>query len=150
MDDVRGLRGSCHCGALRVEFRTAVRPEAIPVRACQCSFCRRHRTRTVADPSGRVMFTEDGTGAAVRYRFALETADYLICGRCGVYMGAVVSADGACFAIVNAPVLDEHGRFGRAEPVVYDHEDAAARLARRRANWTPLVGPLPGQPAESG
>jgi hypothetical protein len=145
MDDARSFRGRCHCGALEVDFRTRIAPEAMPVRACQCSFCRRHQTRTVADPAGSAAFAERELGAAVRYRFGLWTADYLICGRCGVYLGAAVIEPGSAVAIVNAPVLDDHRAFGRrAEPVTYDHEDVATRVARRRATWTPLLSPLPG------
>ena len=34
------LTGACHCGALRLTFRTQTRPETLPLRACGCSFCR--------------------------------------------------------------------------------------------------------------
>jgi hypothetical protein len=144
-EEVRTFRGRCHCGALEAEFRTRLAPAAIPVRACQCGFCRRHGTATVADPDGSVRFIERERGALVRYRFGLHTADYLICARCGVYMGAGVVEGGGGFAIVNGPALDQRHAFSaEPRPVAYDHEDRAARLARRRAGWTPLAGPLPG------
>ena len=96
------------------------------------------------DPDGSVRFIERARGALIRYRFGLHTADYLICGRCGVYLGAAVVEDGAGVAIVNTLALDERQAFSaEVGPVVYDHEDRAARLARRRAGWTPLAGELP-------
>lgn len=151
MDDARTFRGGCHCGALRITFRTATPPDATAVRACQCSFCRRHQSRTVADPAGKVTFAEHEPGVARRYRFGLNTADYLICSRCGVYIGAAVTSADSGVAIVNVPALDERELFTRAPvPVVYDDEDAAARLARRHASWTPFEGALRGPAGSSG
>ena len=36
------LHGQCHCGAVRVEIE-GVEAADLPLRACQCGFCRRHR-----------------------------------------------------------------------------------------------------------
>lgn len=44
--------GACHCGRLRVRYTTQIRPEDWQLRACDCSFCRRHGARTTTDPSG--------------------------------------------------------------------------------------------------
>ena len=43
--------GGCHCGAVRLIFETALDPRETPVRACQCSFCRKHNTLAIADPT---------------------------------------------------------------------------------------------------
>jgi len=48
------LHGRCHCGNLRVTLQTNVDPLALPLRACQCSFCLRHGGLTTADPAGRL------------------------------------------------------------------------------------------------
>ncbi len=82
--------GRCHCGAIRIEFDTY---EPLTPRACQCGFCRRHGARTVSDPLGSAVLILDA--AAIRYRFASKAADYILCGRCGVYIGAVAAIDGA-------------------------------------------------------
>lgn len=133
--------GSCHCGGVTVAFETAVPPGDTPVRACQCSFCRKHDTRTVSDPEGQARFTERSAGALQRYRFGLGTADYIVCGRCGVYLGAAMTEDeGGGYAIVNSRALDNSSAFaGPAQPVVYDGESVEERIARRRARWTPLA-----------
>ena len=47
------LHGGCHCGALRVEFETRA-PEELPLRECQCTFCRRHGALNTVDANGRV------------------------------------------------------------------------------------------------
>ena len=128
------LRGGCHCGAVRVAFETRTAPEALPVRACQCSFCRAHGARTASDPQGRVRFI----GPLRRYRFGLRTADFLLCPQCGVYLGALYADGDGAWATLNVNCLAERALFPVApEPVSYEVEDAAARGARRKARWTP-------------
>src|SRR5579859_2220723 len=51
------LRGGCHCGNLGVVLETERDPRALPLRACQCSFCRRHGAVTTADPGGLLRIT---------------------------------------------------------------------------------------------
>jgi hypothetical protein len=151
------LSGGCHCGALAVELTTAraigeasgasrvasgeavpsgrpVSIEALPLRACQCSFCRRHGARNTVDRDGRVRIIADA-GALVRYRFALRTVDFLVCGRCGVYVACVLDD---AFASVNTRALDDAARFTQPEiPFNYSGESAEARRARRLVTWTP-------------
>ncbi len=134
--------GGCHCGGVRVAFESAIAAADMEVRACQCSFCRMHQSLTVSDPDGAVHFTERTAGAMRRYRFGLATADFIICGQCGAYLGAVMGdGDTGGHAIVNTRVLDDRDAFDRPpRPAIYDDEDVSARVARRRARWTPLVG----------
>lgn len=127
-------QGACHCGAAAVAFETAIPPEALPTRACQCGFCRAHGARTATDPAGRLRFS----GNLRRYRFGLGVADFLICPDCGVYLGAIYAEDGRAWGTVNVNCLAARDRFRPAgELVSYEGEDAAARRARRRARWTP-------------
>ncbi|HJZ88928.1 MAG TPA: aldehyde-activating protein [Polyangia bacterium] len=130
--------GGCHCGNLALMFETALDPAQLLPRACQCSFCRRHGARCVSDPEGRVEILVREDAQLGRYRFALATADFLICRRCGVYVGALLSDRDAAWATINVNVLEQAARFPPgAQPVDYDSEDAQARCARRRARWTP-------------
>ena len=46
-------RGGCHCGNLHVTLRLTQAPEEVRLRACGCSFCRAHNTRTASDRDGR-------------------------------------------------------------------------------------------------
>lgn len=133
--------GACHCGDVAVEYETAVPPAETDVRACQCSFCRMHGAQAVSDPDGGIRFIEKTRGALRRYTFGLKTADYVLCGNCGAYMGAVMR-DGSesGYGIVNIRVLADRAAFTRApRPAVYDGESVAERVARRRARWTPLA-----------
>jgi hypothetical protein len=129
---VARLTGQCHCGALRLTFET---DNALAPRACQCGFCRRHGARTVTDPDGAAVLTL--SPEAVRYRFASKTTDYILCGRCGVYLGAVATIDGALYATLNLNVFDDPRPDLAALPVTYDGESPTEKMARRRARWTP-------------
>ena len=126
------LSGSCHCGALKLEFVTE-RP--LTPRACQCSFCRRHNARSVSDPDGRVVLT---LGPEVRrYRFGTLSSDFLICGRCGTYVGAVASLGDGLYAVLNLNAFDDPRLDLAGEPMDYDGESAEQRTSRRRSRWTP-------------
>lgn len=125
-------QGGCHCRAIRFEFGT---DRGFAPRACQCSFCRKHGARSVSDPDGWVRL-ELGP-EALRYRFASGSADYLVCGRCGIYVGAIADLDGEMFATLNLNAFDEPRLELEPVPVSYDGEDAATKKARRRARWTP-------------
>lgn len=132
--------GSCHCGALGFVFSTRLPVASWSVRSCDCSFCRAHGARCTSDPAGSVRFRISRPERLLRYRFALETADFLICGRCGVYVGAVLPAGEAHFAIVNLNALVEPpAGLPAAGAVGYGAESASERISRRHERWTPVV-----------
>jgi hypothetical protein len=133
-------RGGCHCGNLRLILRLSEPPEAVRLRACQCSFCRAHATRTASDPNGAVEVWADDWSLVEPYRFGTGTAEFLICRRCGVYIGAFCETPAGSRAVINTNALDERARF-TGEPTPHDREGEtlADRLARRAASWTPAV-----------
>ena len=134
------LTGRCHCGNLELALETSLRPEELSLRADTCSFCRKHGARTTSDPSGRVVITVHHPDELLRYRFGLETADFLVCTRCGIYVAAVMSEGASSYATVNVDTLDAVDRLTQpATPVTYEGESAAERSARRRTRWTPAV-----------
>jgi hypothetical protein len=132
--------GGCHCGALHLTFETPTDPWALPLRACGCSFCRKHGVRTTSDPAGMVSFRIDDPEALQRYRFGTRTTDTLICRNCGIYLAAVTEIDGALYAVVNVNALDDRSGFERQPEIMnYEGESAEQRRARRKAKWTPAV-----------
>ena len=137
------LEGRCHCGNIRVRFHTSTAPEEAILRACQCSFCRKHQARAVSDPQGHVAFEVTHAADLNRYQFGLRSAEFIVCRRCGVYMGAFLAADAASsdhgHATLMVNVLDAEQRYGTAAPTVYDAEDMQSRTARRRRIWTPAT-----------
>ena len=91
--------------------------------------------RAVSDPDGGAVLT---LGLETqRYRFASRAADYLICGRCGVYVGAVAEIDGRTYATLNLNTFDDPRLDLVATPVSYDSESAGEKAERRRLKWTP-------------
>jgi hypothetical protein len=132
------LAGGCHCKNVTIAFTTSRPPTELPLRACQCSFCRRHGARTTSDPAGRARIVVADAAALARYRFGAKTADFLVCARCGVYVAPVMSSGGRTLATINVNALDDGAPFDRpAQPMDYDAESAEERVVRRLARWTP-------------
>ena len=132
------LTGQCHCGSVRAEFHLGRPVSAIQVRACQCGFCRRHGAATAADPSGRLVITSGRP--LIRYRFGAGALDMLICAACGVYVAALLEAEGRALATVNVAGLAMAPLDGNAPaPIDYDAEGGASRLQRRLGGWTPVL-----------
>ena len=131
------LYGACHCGQVEVAFETAMPVADPPLRTCYCSFCRRHGTKAVADPNGRLTISAPPDGLS-RYRFGLRTADYLICRTCGAYDAAVITGDGEERATLNvtATAISELTD-RRAEPLDYERESVDDRRTRQLTSSTP-------------
>jgi hypothetical protein len=137
-EDMPVFHGSCHCGALEFELVTAKAVDDLPLRACQCSFCRRHQTRATADPEGLVAFAVRDPAALQRYEFGLKTAAYLLCRNCGCYVGAVAPGPEKERALVNVNCFAGQAPFAARTPtpVSYDRETADERRTRRQTTWT--------------
>jgi len=110
------------------------------LRACGCSFCRAHNTRTTSDPQGSVEIWAEDWSLVEPYRFGSRTAEFLICRRCGVYIGALGETAAGIRAVINTNCLGDRAAFtGQLHPVSHDGEGTEDRLARRAANWTPAT-----------
>ncbi len=132
--------GLCHCGAIGFEYETGVAASDWSIRACQCAFCRAHGALSTSDPRGRLRFTATDSQRLKRYRFALRTADFLLCRNCGVYVGAVIETGAGRFGIINTRALvATPADIADVLPVSYDDEREAGRIARREHRWTPVV-----------
>ncbi len=130
--------GRCHCGNLTLTFETAQPPDRVPLRACQCTFCRRHGAVWTTDPAGVLDVRVRDPALLSRYRFGLETSEFLVCRTCGVPVAAVADFDGATYAALNVNALEDRAAFTQApQPVDYDAETAESRIGRRRRAWTP-------------
>jgi hypothetical protein len=133
-------QGGCHCGAISLTYQSTMPAPEHALRACQCSFCRKHGSIAVSDPEGSVEIRIADEEKASRYRFGLGTADYLVCRDCGVYVAAVMSAGGKSWSVTIVNALDDRAEFtGSVEPVDFSAEDGDDRRARRRARWTPTI-----------
>ncbi len=130
-------KGRCHCGDVRVEFATDTDTDRIAVRTCGCTFCQRTRPVYTSDPNGLVTYRHK-PGALRTYRFGHESAEFVSCARCGVYLGAVTETSNGLRSVVNvAGALLKELAEKTATPMDFDDEDAETRNARRAKNWTP-------------
>lgn len=128
--------GACHCGDLNIEYRTDLAPADWPLRECQCSFCRKHAMLSTSDPDGEVVLTVRDPASLARYRFATGVTDFLICARCGLYVGATVLNDG--WIVINGRVMDCAAELltRSADRRVYDDQSADERIVRRKEMWS--------------
>ena len=133
------LTGGCHCGNMKVAFETSRDPRDLPLRACQCSFCRRHGAVHTSDPEGRLVVDVGQPERLQRYRFALGITDFLICRTCGTYVAAVTELEGRSLGVLNVIVLDEREPFARPPtPMEFGPERVEDREARRAKAWMPV------------
>jgi hypothetical protein len=134
------LEGGCHCGNVTYVFETTAELEALGLRACMCTFCRRHGARNTSDPNGSMRIRVRDASRLNRYSFGLRTADFLLCRECGSYIGAMLEDGGARWMTVNVnTLLTPPGLDAPIVPNVFDAEDTATRIARRKTKWTPVV-----------
>ncbi|MGA7439266.1 MAG: hypothetical protein WBW32_14190 [Luteibacter sp.] len=128
------IHGACHCGNIVFDLDW---PADIPVtpRACGCTFCQKHGATWTAhaDASLRVRVA-DGR-SMTRHRFGTETADFLICTKCGVATVCTSEITGHVYAVVNTRAFEGHGLLADPVAVDFDGEEESARLGRRTRNW---------------
>lgn len=133
------LASHCHCGKVSVLFETQKSPQELGVRTCQCDFCRRHGAVNISDPDGRITI-DCGEDSVERYRFALRTADFLICRTCGVYIAAAMGEGQRIVSTLNVAGLRIKELADVEEaPMEYGDETTEARIARRFQKWTPTT-----------
>jgi hypothetical protein len=144
MESRMKYKGGCHCGNLEIEFETSLNPAEIELRACQCTFCRKHGSVAVTDPAGHLAIRAAHGKEFGRYAFALRTAEFLICKTCGVYVAAMTVGESELRGIAIVNCLDDRRQFtGAPIAVDYNAESRDQRLERRRQRWTPVtVAPL--------
>jgi hypothetical protein len=139
--EMQEYQGGCHCGALRIIYRSDIAPMYWRLRHDGCSFCRRHGVVGTSDPAGNLSIDIENPSKVRYYRFAHRTADFLICSECGVFVTATTdTAKGKC-AVINARVLDGVSlNWASVADVHFDDESPLQRADRRALHWTPVVG----------
>ena len=130
--------GGCHCGEIRIVLESEIDPRQIKVRACQCSFCRKHGARAISDPHGMLTIQIADEASIMRYEFAHRTAEFLLCRGCGVYVAAVTHGPGERRAIAQLNAITNDKSFGVAVAVDYCDETPAERIDRRYKVWMPV------------
>ena len=138
------IEGRCHCGNLGFALETAHPGRPSGRVSATAPSAARTASRCVSDPAGRAAIRVSDPARLVRYRFGLRTAEFLVCGTCGVYIGAYAEEEGQGLATLNLRATSHHGRPGASSPTVRRRPANAAPAAGAR--WTPTelrLGALP-------
>jgi len=96
--------GSCHCGAVSYEAKSAPIEQAV---GCNCSMCRRKGTLLAFVPASDFTL-KTGADALTDYQFNKHVLHHVFCGTCGVtsfVRGA--KPDGTQMIALNVRCLDE-------------------------------------------
>jgi hypothetical protein len=132
------LQGSCHCGRLRIEFSTDQDPADFAPRACDCSFCRKHGAAYVSDPAGRLSVSAR-EGVLRKYLQGSNTAEFLLCGQCGVLVAVTFGHDDRVYGAVNVGCLDGKTGFRAPVPASPQMLGAEEKVSRWLELWIPDV-----------
>lgn len=130
------ISGRCQCGNISFTLDWVPDPVAIPARACSCSFCLARSAVWTACPSGKLTVWIQQPLQVTRHSFATETAQFLICERCGDVPVVTSQIDGQLFAVINTNMLEGDAKaLLQHESASFDGESLAERLDRRRRHW---------------
>lgn len=134
------IKGGCHCGNIQYEFVWPLDAAEIPVRACGCSFCLKHRGTYTSHREAELKAVIVDPGLTTKYTFGTKTADFYLCTRCGVLLFAVSRIDEKDYAVVNVNTFEgiDSARFV-TRVTNFDGENLDGRLDRRKKTWTPTV-----------
>ncbi len=134
------ITGSCHCHNISIELEWPTDDGRLEVRACSCTFCRRHVGEYISHRDARLRATIADETALSKYRFGTGTAEFQVCARCGVVPFVTSEINGQVYAVVNVNSFDDLGRFRLATTITdFDGETTESRLVRRRSTWIPEV-----------
>lgn len=79
--NAKTLHGSCHCGAVRFEVRTALTPAS----RCNCSLCRRKGVLMSPMLPAADLTIVSGEDALTLYQFNTRVAKHYFCKHCGIH-----------------------------------------------------------------
>ncbi len=132
----RLITGGCHCGNIAYRLLWPEKKPGIQVRACGCTFCRKHGGAYTSHPEARLEIRFADASRVEHYRFGTKTAEFLVCRTCGVVPIVTSMIEGALHAVVSVRSFDDvdPSEFEIAE-TDFDGETTEDRLARRQRNW---------------
>ncbi len=137
---MRNILGKCHCGNIEYEFLWPESGNDIPVRACSCTFCRKHNGVYTSHPQGQLKARVSDQSRVNKYAFGTKTAEFYICANCGVVPFVTSKIQGKTYAVVNVNTFENVKPEDLVSSVTdFDGESIDGRLQRRARNWIPQV-----------
>ena len=144
------IAGSCHCG--NISFSLTWPDEAeIPARSCGCAFCVKHGGVWTSNPRATLRARITEAGMVARYAFGTETAQFLLCARCGVAPLVTSRIGETTYAVVNVNTFDDFDRvIGLCHLEAFHLNDSkrplGARVDRHAIIGDGLIGLAPFAP----
>ena len=132
----RQLNGACHCGNVRFVFATDKSDKELPIRECQCRFCRQHGRISTSDPDGELQIAIQDQENVNKYQFGHRTADFYICKMCGCIPVVTSDIDGTTVGIVDVRLIEDFP--WSRDQAFHSHltgETVEERLDRRKRTW---------------
>jgi hypothetical protein len=129
------VRGGCYCGNIGLTVFLSRDASAFNPRACDCDFCQKHGAAYVSDPAGRLRVRIREAEQVNRFRQGSNTAEMLLCRRCGVLVGALYQEDDRLFGTLNAKSLDCRASFAPEQSVSPKLLSADQKVQRWRDLW---------------
>jgi hypothetical protein len=123
------------CGSLVVRVLCARQKEQAQARSCvSAGNCEKAQDETkVAAVTAAIRRRRS---LVQPYRFGTGTGEFLICKRCGVYIGAIDEAASGTRSVININCLEDRAAFTQQPiPVNRDGEAAGDRLAAARSTF---------------
>lgn len=132
--------GRCHCGNIHFDLDWPDEAGAIGIRACGCSFCRKHGGSWTSHRDAVLAAEVRNPALLSKYRFGTGTADFYVCARCGSVPFVTSTIDGCLYAVVNVNAIEGIDITSLARRATsFDGEGVDARLERRKRHWIPNV-----------
>ena len=132
--------GGCDCGVVQIELKLTRPIEDYVARVCECSFCSQHSPRYVSDPKGLLSISSSDWGLVTKHQFGFQTADFLICSKCKVFVAATCQIESQSYAVTNIKALNDGPNDDMQTKLVdFDSETVEDRLLRRKSTWTPTI-----------
>jgi [ribosomal protein S5]-alanine N-acetyltransferase len=132
------VSGGCYCGNIRLSVTFSQDLSAYTPRACDCDFCRKHGAAYVSDPAGSLVVRVTDERELSRFRQGSNTAEMLLCRRCGVLVGALYQEADELFGTVNAQSLESR-TFATEQSVSPKALSADRKVRRWREIWFPKL-----------
>lgn len=134
------IHGKCHCGNISFALQWEPDPVEIQGRMCGCTFCSKHGGVWTSNPRGSLEIRIQDRSLVPGYRFGTKTAEFHVCGRCGVVPVVTSLIDGRLYAVVSVNAFEGiDPAMIRRSPASFDGEGTGDRLARRKRGWIPDV-----------
>jgi len=134
------IQGRCHCGNIAFTLDWHPSPDAIPARACTCSFCTRHGGVWTSCRDGSLLVNVADPERVSQYAFATGTATFHVCSRCGVVPVVTSEIDSRCYAVVNVNTFEDvDASMLRCSTISFDDESGSTRMDRRKRDWIARV-----------